>query len=263
MFPARSLPTLTILALLLQAAPAVASAQTRFKVDAKTSLAWWQMSPNMNHLWATTCPGDPDWRPGEQRSGGWTINPKLKLPSTGFSNTEDTVHVPLFPRQVVAPICVEAIRGHIEVADTVHWQGVHGMVAVQSDALISGEVMGDEMMHRVMQSTQYHEMIFTVDSLVDVEMNADTIVGRAIGTMKIRDYTSPVTAYVQAFHDSAGLRVLAKWGVLASELGKMTPELKYYSLAMQANLWKHFFMGVDLILVPSDSDANASAGGGR
>src|SRR6266853_2667034 len=77
---------------------AAAHAQVRWTIDPKTSIAWWQMSPNLNHLWATTCPGDPSWRPGEGRSSGWNINPKLKLPRTGYANVDDTVHVPLFPR---------------------------------------------------------------------------------------------------------------------------------------------------------------------
>ncbi len=263
MFPARSLPSLTVLALVFEAAAAPASAQTKFKVDSKTSLAFWQMSPNYDHLWATTCPGDPDWRPGDSRSGGWTINPKLKLPSTGFADIEDTVHVPLFPRHVVAPVCVEAVRGEIDVADTVHWQGVHGLVAVQSDALISGSEMNDVLMHRLMGSTQYAEVIFTLDSLIDVKTNGDTVSGRAIGTIKIMNYVAPVNAVVEAFHDSAGMRVLTKWVVAISELDKMTPSLKTYAMGIQANLWKHFIMGADLVLVPSDSSAAASAGGGR
>src|SRR5437879_2832266 len=61
---------------------AAAQAQTRWTVDSRSSLAWWQMSPNLNHLWATTCPEEPSWRPGENRSGGWHIDPKLKLPGS-------------------------------------------------------------------------------------------------------------------------------------------------------------------------------------
>ena len=76
---------------------------SRWTVDSKTSLAWWQMSPNLNHLWATTCPGDPSWRPGEDRSPGWNFDPNLRLPKTGYSNVDDTINVPLFPRHRVVP----------------------------------------------------------------------------------------------------------------------------------------------------------------
>src|SRR5882672_8525183 len=52
---------------LLLTGPAAAHAQMRWVVDSRSSLAWWQVSPNLNHLWATTCPGDSSWRPGEGR----------------------------------------------------------------------------------------------------------------------------------------------------------------------------------------------------
>ncbi len=123
MISSRSLAA-ALLGLVTAVAPV--PAQTHWTVDPKTSLAWWQMSPNMNHLWATTCPADSSWRPGENRSSGWVINPKLKLPRSGYGNVDDTVHVPLYPRHTVQPDCVEAVRGEVVVPDTVHWRGVHG-----------------------------------------------------------------------------------------------------------------------------------------
>jgi len=256
---ARSLATLIALGLLAQV-PASAQ-QARWKVDPKTSLAWWQMSPHLNHLWATTCPGDPDWRPGEDRSGGWTINPKLKLPKNGYTNYQDTVHVPIFPRHVVSPVCVESVRGNIEIADPEHWRGVHGVIAVQGDALITGEAMRDVMMHQMMQTAQYPEVTFTLDSLVDVTKNADTLSARALGTFKIRDYAEPITAVVRAFPDGGGMRVLAKWGVPATDLDKMTPKLKYLSLGTQAHIWKEFFMGADIVFVREGSGSTSASGG--
>jgi len=56
-------PTYLSALLLLAAAPL--AAQTRWVIDRKTSLAWWQMDPHYEHLWATTCPADPSWQPGE------------------------------------------------------------------------------------------------------------------------------------------------------------------------------------------------------
>jgi hypothetical protein len=257
MSPVRLLLVFTAIGLLLNAP---ASAQEHYKVDAKTSLAWWQMSPNLNHLWATTCPGDPDWRPGEERSGGWTINPKLKLPHTGYSNVEDTVHVPLFPRHVVSPVCVEAVRGDVTIADREHLRGVHGTIAVAGDALITGESMRDVTMHQVMQTAQYPEMTFTVDSLIDVSKTADTVTAQAVGTFTIRDYHMPALARVKAFPDGGGMRVLAKWMVKGDDLEKMIPKLTYLSLGTQAKIFKHFFMGVDMVLVPSSATAAASGG---
>src|SRR5712691_2040961 len=71
-----------------------AQAQTTWKVDPKGSLVWWQIDPHMNHLWGTTCPQEPSWRPGEGRSAGWYIDVMLRSSKTGFANVSDTVHIP-------------------------------------------------------------------------------------------------------------------------------------------------------------------------
>src|SRR4029077_12892293 len=133
-------------------AAAAVHAQTRWRVDSKASLVWWQMSPHLNHLLATSCPEEQSWRPGENRSSGWNINPKLKMPHTGYGNVDDTVRVPLFPRPRVTSVCSEAVAGQVVLPDTVAWRGVHGQVVVKSDALITGEAMRDVAMHRVLQT---------------------------------------------------------------------------------------------------------------
>jgi len=231
-------------------------AQTRWTVDPKTSLAWWQVSPHLNHLWATTCPGDPDWRPGEGRSGGWRINPKLKPPRTGYANVDDTVHVPLYPRRKVAPMCVQAIEGEVLVADTVHWQGVRGTVAVQGDALITGEQMRDVAMHQVLETARYPEIQFTLDSLVGMSKQGDTLRGSAVGTLLLRGMQRPVIAAVQAFPDGGGMRVLAKWRVPARDLEELTPMLHFIGLGVTTNLWHDFFMGADLVFRRAASAGN-------
>jgi hypothetical protein len=236
--------------------PGLATAQAHWTVDPKASLAWWQMSPNLNHLWATTCPGDPSWRPGEGRSGGWTIDPKLKGSPTGYSDVEDTVHVPLYPRKTVNPICADAVRGKITIDDTVHWRGAHGMVAVRSDALISGEQMRDNMMHHSLQSLQFPEIRFDLDSLVDMTHQGDTLVGTAAGKLTIRDIVIVVDAAMKVFPDPEGLRVLAKWRIPASELGMLTPDLHYFGLGINTRIWKNFFMGADLVLERPGQAAN-------
>src|SRR5688572_32909464 len=40
-------------------------------VEPTSSSAWWQMNPHFGHLWATTCPADPNWSAGEGNSGGY------------------------------------------------------------------------------------------------------------------------------------------------------------------------------------------------
>jgi polyisoprenoid-binding protein YceI len=260
MLRARSLDTLlrrTLTAALIGlTAAAVARAQTRWTVDPKTSSAWWQMSPNLNHLWATTCPGDSSWRPGEGRSSGWYINPKLKLPRTGYANVDDTVHVPLYPRGTVYPVCMEAVRGEVVVPDTVHWRGVAGTVAVQGAALVTGEAMRDVMMHQVMGTMSFPEIEFDLDSLVGMTKQADTLRGSAVGTLTVRGVPRPISAALKVFSDAGGMRVLAKWRIPATALLDITPKLHYLGLGVNTNIWHDFFMGADLVFRPKTRAAN-------
>jgi hypothetical protein len=238
----------------------VARAQTRWAVDPEASLAWWQVSPHLNHLWATTCPADPEWRPGEGRSQGWNINPNnpnLFLPKTGYSDVEDTVHVPLYPRHKVLSDCVEAIRGEVTVADAARWQGVRGVVSVRGDALFTGESMRDEVMHQqVLATVQYPQIVFALDSLTGVTQQGDTVRGNAVGTLTVRDVERPTVATVVIYPDSGGMRVLAKWRITAQELAQFTPELHRVGLGITAKIWKHFYMGADLLFRRDTADAN-------
>jgi len=222
-------------------------AQSRWTVDPKTSLAWWQVSPHLNHLWATTCPAEPSWRPGEGRSSGWSINPLLKMPATGYANVEDTVHVPLFPRRWVNAVCVEAIRGEVVIEDTVHWRGVRGAVAVRGDALITGEAIRDVMMHQLLETGQFPEIRFALDSLVGLTKRADTVLGKAVGSLTLRGTPMPITAAVTLFPDAGGMRVLAKWRAPAWILADLTPKIHFYGLGVDAMLWRDLFMGADLV----------------
>ncbi|HUL03393.1 MAG TPA: YceI family protein [Gemmatimonadales bacterium] len=242
-----------LLGCLVLAAPAAARAQTRWTVDSKSSLAWWQMSPNLNHLWATTCPGDSSWRPGEGRSTGWYINPRLKLPKTGYAGVDDTIHVPLYPRTTVYPLCVEALRGEIVVPDTVHWRGVHGRVTVLGDALITGEMMRDVLMHQVMQTSSFPEVVFTIDSVTNPRQDGDTLRATAVGSLTVRGIVTPTTAQVRAFHDAGGMRVLAKFRMPATSLLELTPRIHNLGLGVSTNIWHDLFMGTDLVLRPEGS----------
>lgn len=235
-----------------------AQAQARWIVDAKSSIAWWQVSPHLNHLWATTCPQDPDWRPGEGRSSGWVINKALKLPRTGYANDPDTINVPLYPRHDVKPICTEAVRGQMLVPDTITWKGARGMVAVQGDALLTGENMRDLFAHRaVLQTQQYPEIRFTLDSLVDIRRQADTIRGNALGTFSLHGVAKTVSAVVVAFPAAGGVRVLAKFRVPAQSLlddyGFSGAAL---GLGVGTGIWQDLFMGVDLLMRLEGSTGN-------
>ena len=249
-----------LLACLILAGPAAARAQARWTVDSKSSLAWWQVSPHLNHLWATTCPGDSSWRPGEGRSSGWYINPKLKTPRTGYANVDDTIHVPMYPRTLVYPMCVEAIKGEVVAPDTVHWSGVLASITVTGEALVTGEAMRDLMMHQVMQTAQFPEVFFSLDSLSGLTRHGDTLMASALGTMTLRNTPVPIVAKVKAFHDGGGMRVLAKWRMPARGLLVLTPKLHYLGLGVNTNIWHDFFMGADIVFLKAAAATPAKTG---
>ena len=159
-----------------------AQAQTRWTVDPKASLAWWQINPHLNHLWATTCPQEPSWQPGDRTAGGW--NQPSSFSKTAFGWVSDTIHVPLYPRYSIRFVCIEAVEGQIVTPDTARWRGVRGQVVVRADALVSGENLRDAYARQtVLQTATYPHIQFTLDSLVDVSRQADTIRGTAMGIL--------------------------------------------------------------------------------
>lgn len=240
--------TLAAVWLGLLSAEAEARAQATWTVDPKASLAWWQMSPNLNHLWATTCPEDPSWRPGEGRSGGWSMSGLAT--SKGAAGVPDTVNVPLYPRWQARSICAEAVKGQVRAPDAVAWRGVRGEVVVSADALISGAEGRDAYTRQaILQTNRWPDIRFTLDSLVDVTQHGDTLRGTAVGVFTLRDVAKPMTAAVRAWPEAGGLRVLAKFRVLASA---MVPEwgLPKFALGLGVglNIFQDLFMGADLLL---------------
>jgi hypothetical protein len=169
-------PSLFAVLVGLLVAVATLQAQTVWTVDRKASLAWWQVSPHLNHLWATTCPQEPSWYPGEGRSLGFTIRPPS--PQTGYANTPDTVHVPLYPWYQASAVCSEAVVGRIVLPDTVRWQGARGEVTVRGDALVTGEAMRDVVMHQILETPAFPEIRFRLDSLVNLNQAGGHLVRR-------------------------------------------------------------------------------------
>ena len=237
--------------------PTVAVAQNTWRVDPKTSLVWWQMSPHLNHLWGTTCAEERSWRPGENRSPGWRINPRLKLPETGFSSMDDTVNVPLFPRDEVEAVCSEVVSGEVTLPDTVTWHDARGTVTVKVEGLVSGQAMRDMLTHQVLESKSFPEIRFTLDSLVGMKKEPDAIVGRAIGIMSIRGVQQPIVASLRVFPDVGGIRVLAKWRMTADTLShKIIPKIRIFGLGSNTAIWHDFFMGADLIFLREEAGAH-------
>jgi len=231
---------------------AAQSGGARWTVDQKTSLAWWQVDPHYEHLWATTCPADTSWQPGEGRDAGLYTNYATR-PKTLAAGTSDP-RIPLFPRTEVRPLCREAMRGEITATDTLRWRGVRGTVTVIADSLFTGLGFRDTYGRRaVLETGRYPEIQFTIDSLVNVQPG-DTLRATAIGTFELHGVQHPTQAPLLAWHERAGFRVRARFSVPALAL---TQEFKMskYALGMGVGLrrWNTIHMGVDIILRPPGS----------
>jgi YceI-like domain len=249
LFWCRQLSQLTLAAALVGVLPRSADAQA-WTVDRKSSLAWYQVSPHFNQLWATTCPNEFSWRPGEGRSPGWTINPKLIAPKTGLSNVQDTIHVPFYPRPTALPVCREAVDGRVVLPDTATWRGVHGVVTVTADSLVTGENMRDVYARNLLGTAHFPLLQFTIDSLRDVTRPADTLFATAVGLLSVKGTDKPMTAVVRSWSEAGGIRVLARLRVPARVLWEDFGISKYALMGAGTGIWKDFFMGVDLLLRP-------------
>jgi polyisoprenoid-binding protein YceI len=246
------------LVLLLPGA-AGAQAQHRWTVDAKYSLAWWQVDPHLNHLWATTCPAEPSWRPGEGRSSGWTVESGNDPRMDSYNARSDTINVPLYPRLTARPFCKEAVQGQIVVADLTTGRGVHGAVTVKADSLVMGEERRAKWARdAAIQTSLYPDIQFRLDSLVNVSRVADTLLGTAMGALSLHGHEKAVSATVRAYPDSesGGTRVLARIREPARDFvsdfwpGCLGWRACVFGLGVRTNIWKHMFMGADLVLRP-------------
>lgn len=259
--PSRLISRLVLLASFVAVAGG-AQAQTRWTVDPKLSIAWWQMSPHMNHLWATTCPEEPSWRPGEGRSSGWAINDSLRTVYSkgmkGDQNVADTINVPLYPRGKVETVCTEAVAGQVVLGDTSVWRDVRARIAVKGDALITGENRRDVYARgAVLQTARFPEIRFVVDSLVNVRHSGDTLIGTAVGVFTLHGTSKQKTALVHVFPTEGGRRVLAKIRIPVKELTHEYGFSKFaLGLGVGTQIWKDVFMGVDMVLRPEVGAGN-------
>ena len=232
-----------VLALVLPTS--TARAQARWTVDAKSSLAWWQMNPHMNHLWATTCPGEPSWRPGEERTAGWFMDRWLRAPSA-----LDSTNVPMYPRPQARDVCHEAVQGEITALDTVTWRGVRGEISVKAALLHTGQELRDTYARKsVLEAEAYPEIRFAIDSLVNVSRRADTLTGSAVGLFSLHGVSKPIVATVQFWPEGGGLRVRGKFRIPAQA---MIEDYGFSAFALGLGVgmkvWRELYMGVDLLV---------------
>jgi hypothetical protein len=226
----------------------------KLEIDPKSSISWWQVNPHLNHLWATTCPEEPSWLPGEGRSAGtgWSVDATdIKLPP-GNSDA-DTIHIPLFPRYKVRPICTEAVHGELVAPDTVSWKGAHGKVEISSAALITGEKLRDGFARGVvLEADKYPKIIYTIDSVLDVRRGGrDTIHALAVGSLFLHGTTKPLNISVVVWHDAGALRVRGRWFMTGNDLwSKYGISKSALGLGVGMAIWKQLWMGVDLVMRP-------------
>lgn len=227
---------------------AVEAQQTSFTVDPRTSLSWWQLNPHMMHLWGTTCPQDPSWRPGEgvsmSQAGAFL---KALRARTGYSTTLDTV-VPLYPRRTARPLCTEAVSGQVTVEDMRTLRGVKGTLEVDAADLFTGLDMRDKFLRDVLETTRHPSIRFTIDSLAAVQPG-DTIKANAHGSFTLRGVSTPMIVPVLAWQEAGGLRVTGDFEMVATDMTDVYGISKYkLGLGVGQALWKFLHMGIDVVL---------------
>jgi polyisoprenoid-binding protein YceI len=239
------------LPLVLGAATAL-SGQIRWTVEPNTSLAWWQVDPHYNHLWATTCPADHSWQPGEGRDPGQYVDYKNRPDLRDNGGHE--AKIPLFPRHQVNAVCRTAVSGTVLIdGDTLHWSGVRGEITLNPDSLFSGLAFRDDFARSMVLSTgQYPRIRFVIDSLINVQKGpGDTLHATAVGSFNLHGVTQPMQAPVLAWRDPAGFRVQAAFDIDAQDLtNKYGMSKVALGLGVVLHRWKRVHMGVDVILRP-------------
>ncbi len=229
---------------------AASAQQTSFKLDEKRSLIWWQLDPHFGHLWATTCPSDPSWQPGEGHSGRFGVNfkkrPKVKLTNTSAGT------FPLFPRDTVRANCRAAVRGAFSTSDVKRYAGMRGTVVAEMDSVTNGSDARDLFAKKyIYSSARFPTVKFTVDSITSVRMVGDTIHAIAVGTFELRGVAKYTRVQVQGINEPAGLRVRGFWAMPVQELqNNYSISRAVLSMGVGAKLWDTLYMGFDLILVP-------------
>jgi len=211
------------------------------------------MNPNYDHLWATSCPGDPFWMPGGGNTGGFEVDfsrlPKdFKGSGKSMSPPEQ---IPVFPRKAVRPVCGQAVRGEAVMRDGSSWNGITGSVVIDANSVITGNTFRDTYMYSVIETGRYPTFSFRLDSLANVQAG-DTLKATAVGVFTFRGIDRPVNVAVRAWRlGDNKIRVKGKFMMDAQDLVNGYGMSKFkLGLGVTQGLWKELHMGFDLIFVP-------------
>ena len=224
-------------------------AQVRWTVDPKTSLAWWQVQPHLGHLWATTCPEDQSWQPGESRGGDYQRE-AYRQKRVEVINKDDP-RIPVYPRDTVYAVCSEAVSGSVSATDTLRLTGIRGLISVKSREFVNGMDMRDDFARRaVYSSDEFPDVRFQIDSVGNIQ-RGDTTRADAIGWFEFRGVKTEMVVPVQAWREPAGFRVKGVFFFPASHLISVYKVSRFtLGLGIATDIWRTIYLGFDIVLKP-------------
>jgi hypothetical protein len=233
----------------------------RFQVEPASSLAWWQIDPHFGYLWATTCPQDPSWQPGEVHSPGFRYKTS-RDPVKGIpldKRAMERSKTPVYQRDSATAICTPSVKGEIVAADTTSWKGTKGLIRIHAADLITGLNYRDTFAReRILEADAYPDIQFVIDSLIDVKRRADTLEASAMGKLLLHGTTTPWSIPIKAWHERLGMRVT---GQLAFPAKDLVSTYKFglvpLGLGVGAGMWKWMHLGIDAIIVPQSPSGRA------
>lgn len=214
------------------------------------SLAWWQMNPHMGHLWATTCPGDTTWRPGE----GTTPDDAAQMVKAmrkriGYGTVTLDSIIPLYPRKNVRPVCSSAVTADINVEDLNSYRNVQGLISVSVKDLYTGMRLRDEFTFRLVEYLKYPNIEFRIDSLTNVAQRADTTYANTVGTFILRGARQRMVVPIKITNVADGIRVVGQFQIRARDLLDVYGMSRYkLGLGVGTDIWKLLHMGFDIVL---------------
>jgi hypothetical protein len=232
--------------------PAAAQTPTTLQIDQQRSLVWWQIDPHFGHLWASSCPKDPSWQPGEGHSAGYYLNYAAR-PNIGTTKASEN-KIPLFPRRTVRPNCRTAVSGTFTSTDPVAFTNFRGKITVLPDSIETGANHRDAFATKYVYNTdKYPTIDFVIDSLTNIAVSAsgDTVNAVAVGTFHLRGAKKATRVQVRGIKEPSGLRVRGVFAMPASELRDQYGVSQWaMGAGIGLKLWDTLFMGFDLILTP-------------
>jgi hypothetical protein len=245
-----------LVVLALAAGTPLLAQRAHLVASARESLGWWQLNPHMGHLWGSTCPADPGWRPGEgvTPEGAGALVKALRR-RIGYGTTTLDSIVPLYPRRGVRPLCNEAVTADITAEDLQNFRGVRGVLRVAMRQMYTGTKMRDDFAMKLLQVDAYPTADFRIDSLTNVQrMRGDTVLANAVGAFKWHGVETPKTIPIKVWNEKSGMRVIGQLQMPARDMVEVYKISKVaLGLGIGTDIWKLLHLGVDVVLQQADA----------